>query len=174
MKYLINLFPTPEKNTTDKIIYFAFHYLRYILVITQFVAICVFFFRFKVDQDIVDLQEKADQKQSIIVATKDLLSRVQEVDAKMKQVTILLDKQESFQSEYNYISNKLPQEIQLSNFQLSDEGVSIKGVSGSIVPVKALYEDLQSEKRFKKIELSNIEKGEGGFIFDMNLAGFTL
>ncbi len=174
MKYLINLFPTPEKNTTDKIIYFAFHYLRYILVITQFVAICVFFFRFKVDQDIVDLQEKADQKQSIIVATEDLLSRVQEVDAKMKQVTILLDKQESFQSEYNYISNKLPQEIRLSDFQLSDHGVVLQGVSESIVPVKALYEDLQSEKRFKQIELSNIEKSEGGFVFDMNLSGFTL
>ena len=84
MKYLINLFPSPEKSRTDKFIYFAFHYLRYILVITQFVAICVFFFRFKVDQDIVDLQEKADQKQSIIVATKDLLSRMQEVDAKKR------------------------------------------------------------------------------------------
>ncbi|PIZ63579.1 hypothetical protein COY16_01530 [Candidatus Roizmanbacteria bacterium CG_4_10_14_0_2_um_filter_39_13] len=174
MKYLINLFPAPEKNRTDKIIYFAFHYLRYILVITQFVAICVFFFRFKVDQDIVDLQEKADQKQSIIVATKDLLSRVQEVDAKMKQVTILLDKQESFQSEYNYISNKLPQEIRLSSFQLSGDGVVLQGVSELIDPVKTLYDDLQTEKRFKKIDLSNIEKSEEGFIFNMNLSEFTL
>jgi len=174
MKYLINLFPSPEKSRTDKIIYFAFHYLRYILVITQFVAICVFFFRFKVDQDIVDLQEKADQKQSIIVATKDLLSRMQEVDAKMKQVTMLLDKQESFQAEYNYISNKLPQEIRLSSFQLSGDDVVLQGVSELIDPVKTLYDDLQTEKRFKKIDLSNIEKSEEGFIFNLNLSEFTL
>jgi len=174
MKYLINLFPAPEKNTTDKIIYFAFHYLRYILVITQFVAICVFFFRFKVDQDIVDLQEKADQKQSIIVATKDLLTRVQEVDAKMGQVAILLDKQESLLSEFNYISNKLPQEIQLSDFKLTDSGIVLQGKSTTIDPVKTLYDDLQLDKRFKIIDLSNIEKSEDGFVFNMTLSEFTL
>ncbi|PIZ65163.1 hypothetical protein CO051_07160 [Candidatus Roizmanbacteria bacterium CG_4_9_14_0_2_um_filter_39_13] len=174
MKYLINLFPAPEKNTTDKIIYFAFHYLRYILVITQFVAICVFFFRFKVDQDIVDLKEKANQKQSIIVATSDLLSRVQEVDKKMKQVTVLLDEQEAFQSEFTYIYSKLTQDILLSDFQLSSEGIVLKGLSSSITPVKSMYEDLQKEKRFKNIELSNIEKTEEGFVFNMSLSAFTL
>jgi len=99
---------------------------------------------------------------------------VQEVDAKMKQVTILLDKQESLQSEYNYISDKLPQEIRLSSFQLSGDGVVLQGVSELIDPVKTLYDDLQAEKRFKKIDLSNIEKGEEGFIFNMNLSEFTL
>jgi len=43
-----------------------------------------------------------------------------------------------------------------------------------IDPVKTLYDDLQAEKRFKKIDLSNIEKGEEGFIFNMNLSEFTL
>jgi len=174
MKYLINLFPELEKNSTDKIIYFAFHYLRYILVITQFVAICVFFFRFKVDQDIVDLKEKYDQKQSIVIATNDLLTRVQQIDTKMKQVAILLDKQEAFQSEFNYISSKLPQEISLSEFQLSDDGIILQGVSDGIDPVKLMYDDLRTEKRFKNIDLSNIEKSAEGFVFNMNLSEFTL
>ena len=174
MKYLINLFPEPQKNTIDKIIYFAFHYLRYILVITQFVAICVFFFRFKVDQDIVDLKDKLNQKQSIVVATQDLLTRVQEVDAKMKQVTVLLDEQDFLQAQFGYISNKIPGDIRLSEFQLTDQGMIFRGVSQTIEPVKAMYESLQKENRFKKIELSNIEKSEGGFAFDMTLSDFTL
>ncbi|KKQ38352.1 MAG: hypothetical protein US54_C0012G0049 [Candidatus Roizmanbacteria bacterium GW2011_GWA2_37_7] len=174
MKYQINLFPTLEKNKTDKIIYFAFHYLRYVLVITQFVAICVFFFRFKIDQEIVDLREKLDQKQSILVATDDLLTRVKQVDAKMKQVTVLLDTQELFQSKFNYIYSKLPQGVQLADFSLSDAGIILQGVSTTIEPVKSMYEDLQSEKRFKTIELSNIEKTDDGFIFNMSLNEFSL
>ena len=174
MKYLINLFPTPEKTTADKIVYFAFHYLRYILVITQFVAICVFFFRFKVDQDIVDLKDKLNQKESIIVATKDLLDRVQQVDTKMKHVTILLDTQEEFSSEYNYIYTKLPPELRISQMSLSREGIVLQGVSQNIDPVKQLYDNLQKEKRFKTIDLSNIEKKDDGFIFNLSLSGFTL
>ncbi len=172
MKYLINLFPEKEKNVSEKIIYFAFHYLRYILVITQFVAICVFFFRFKVDQEIVDLKDKLNQKQSIVSATSELVSRVQEIDAKMKQVQTVLDEQEVFQAKYSYTLSKISTEIRIENFVMGADAVDIDGSSTTVEPIKAMYDALQADQRYKVIDLSTIEKGEERFSFSLHLAEF--
>lgn len=172
MKYLINLFPERDKNVSEKIIYFAFHYLRYILVITQFVAICVFFFRFKVDQEIVDLKDKLNQKQSIVTATSDLVGRVQEIDTKMKQVQLVLDEQEVFQSKYSYTLSQISPEIRIDNFVMGADAVDIDGSSATVDPIKTMYDALQADQKYKVIDLSTIEKGEEGFSFSLHLAEF--
>ena len=61
MKYQINLLQEKEKDISGKIIYFALHYLRYILVVTQIVVIAVFFYRFKIDQEVIDLRDELKQ-----------------------------------------------------------------------------------------------------------------
>ena len=65
MKYKINLITRRKEKVVDKVIYFVMNYLRYILVITQIIVIGVFFYRFKIDQEMVDLQEAVQQKKEI-------------------------------------------------------------------------------------------------------------
>ena len=172
MKYLINLFPQQEKDTTEKIVFFAFHYLRYILVMTQFVAICVFFFRFRIDQDIVDYKEKLSQKQSIVAATSGLLDRVREVDAKMGRIQELFDKQDLFLSQSDYIFSMIPSEIFILGLEIDNRSISLQGKSSSIIPIREFHNTLKKDKKFNLIELSNIEKTNIEFIFDLKLADF--
>ena len=172
MKYLINLFPEREKNVSEKIIYFGFHYLRYILVITQFVAICVFFFRFKVDQEIVDLKDKLYQKQSIVTATSDLVSRVGEIDLKMGQIRTIIRDQDVFSARYSYVVSKISPPITVDKMSISADEIDINGTSLTIEPVKTLYELLIAEKRFGIVDLSNIQKSTDSFIFTLHLAEF--
>ena len=173
MKYLINLFPEKEKSLSDKIIYFALHYLRYILVITQFVAICVFFFRFKVDQEIVDLKDKLYQKESIVSSTKDLVDRVQEIDTKMKHIENIFAVQKRFQSEYTYVLSKIPPAITIGHLNMTKDSIDLEGIASSVSPIKSFYDSLRAENRFNVIDLSSIEKGEQGFSFTLHLAEFT-
>lgn len=173
MKYLINLFPKPQQNTSEKIIYFATHYLRYVLVITQFVAICVFFFRFKVDQEIVDLRDRLDQKESILSATDELVSRVQELDNKMSNVKVIMQDQDIFKSEYTYFFSTLPPAIVITDLHVSSSGISINGISESIEPIRVLNDKLNKDGRYAKADLLNIEKNEQGFAFNMQLSGYS-
>jgi len=85
MKYQINLLPKKEKDFVDRGIYFALHYLRYVLVLTQIVVIAVFFYRFQIDQEIIDLKDELTQKQEIVAVSAPLLSEAQVVDVKTKQ-----------------------------------------------------------------------------------------
>ena len=173
MKYKINLFPEPERSVVDKITYFALHYLRYILVITQLVAICVFFFRFKVDQDIVDSKEKLTQQQAILASAQEMLEQVEQIDTKMKNVKVIVDEQDIFQSQYNYLFGKLSPDINISIFSIAPEGVVINGNSTNIESIRKMYESIKSESRFKVVNLESIDKKDGSFEFNLSLSEYN-
>ncbi|MCX7996369.1 MAG: hypothetical protein N2691_01255 [Patescibacteria group bacterium] len=172
MKYYINLFPEKEKDAVDRVMYFAFHYLRYILVITQFVVICVFFFRFKVDQEIVDLKDGLQQKQQIIEATKGLLGEVVYLEKKTEQVSDIVAKQDRFNDLYNYFINSLPPEIVLQNVSIDHEKISCSGYSLDAAIIQGYEAKLIAEGIFGSVELTGLRKSETGFSFSMVLTKF--
>ena len=172
MKYLINLFPEKEKNATDKIIFFSFHYLRYILVITQFIAICVFFYRFKVDQDIVDLRDALVQKKSIVESTQSLLNEVKKIDKKMTNVKTILTGQEQTADMFTYLFANLTDDIVIERLSVKDSNVDLEGSSNNSDTVKTLFEKLKNEKRFATITLSSVNKTAEGYTFKLSMSKF--
>jgi Tfp pilus assembly protein PilN len=172
MKYQINLLPKREQTSIDKITYFALHYLRYILVITQLVAIGVFFYRFKVDQDIVDLKDTLTQKKAIVDNTQELLKSVKDIDTKIKNVKGLYTKQDHIEKEYLYVIAKVPPDIKVQTVSVDPDGIKFSGEALAIETVRLFYEQIREEKLFKLVNLSNINKSETGFTFDLTLSGF--
>lgn len=173
MKYYINLFPEKEKDAVDKIMYFAFHYLRYILVITQFIVICVFFFRFKVDQEIVDLKDGLQQKQQIIESTKSLLDEVAFLETKTQSLGSLMKKQENFNSMYNYFITSLPSDLVITSLNFTPSGISCDGYSINPATIQKFKEQLLNEKRFKTVNLESVRKSTTGFSFTLKLEEFN-
>ncbi len=172
MRYLINLFPTKEQSSVDRIMYFAFHYLRYILVITQFVVICVFFFRFKVDQDIVDLKDKLIQQEQIVTAVQPLLKEVESLNTKITNVNAVLDKQTSISEIYGYFFTRLPQSISIVSLKMTSTSIEMDGMTDDVNSVKMFYESLKADKRFTSIDLRNVKKSDRGYDFTLILLNF--
>jgi Tfp pilus assembly protein PilN len=172
MKYTTNLFTKTEEATIDKITFFALHYLRYILVITQFVTICVFFYRFKADQEIVDLKDTLSQKKAIVESTQSLLANVKQLDFKIKNIKNLYQQQNSFKNQYDYVFQHLPQDVSLTTFNMENSNIEIIGLTQNISTVQAMYEQLQKEKKFKSVVLDSITKGEKGFSFTLKLTNY--
>ncbi|QQR63494.1 hypothetical protein IPH70_03205 [Candidatus Roizmanbacteria bacterium] len=80
MTYKINLLSKQEMSLIDKTLYFFLNYLRYILVFTQIIVIGVLFYRFRIDQNIIDLKDSLDQKKEIVQAVKPLLDEAEKVN----------------------------------------------------------------------------------------------
>ena len=108
MKYQINLFPPKELNFVDKAVYFSFNYLRYILVITQLVVISVFFYRFKIDQEIVDLKDSLQQKEEIVNVSNSLLRDVKGIDIKSRNIKTVITQQDNFRAMTDYFLAGFP------------------------------------------------------------------
>ena len=172
MKYAINLFPQKEQDAVDKIVYFAFHYLRYILVITQFVVICVFFFRFKVDQEIVDLRDSLTQKKQIVEATETMLDEVAYLEDKTSQMGGILAQQEEFYALVNYFVQSLPPDLSLTNITIKETGIECAGFSTNPAVIQGYYQKLLAEDKFETIELANVQKTNTGFSFSLKLETF--
>ena len=172
MKYQVNLLSERHQSPIDRITYFSLHYLRYILVITQFVTICVFFYRFKVDQDIVDTRDLLMQKKAIVEATTTLLEKVKELDGKIKNIKALYTKQDALQQLYSYYFQSLPGDVNIVSLTIASDGIHSEGSAANIETVRAFYDKLQSDKKFKSVSLKNISKTEEGYEFSLELTQF--
>lgn len=173
MKYTTNLFPKKEETAIDKITYFALHYLRYILVITQFVTICVFFYRFKIDQEIVDLKDTLTQKKAIVETTQNLLTNVKELDFKINNIKTISNEQTQLLSVYSYLFKHLPQDVILTSLSIEGSSIQFQGRTANITAVQEMYENLQEEKVFNSVTLGGITKGENGFAFNLELTDYN-
>lgn len=170
MKYLINLLPEKKKDATELILYFSIHYLRYILVITQFVAICVFFYRFKIDQDIVDLKDQFQQKQSIVRATEPLIAHVNAIDEKTNRIRSLIDRQQEEVTILQSVLLSIPSDISIRNLSYLDKTVRVEGETSDPDLIDSLNSVFLQKGEFKTVELSNIDKKEDIYSFTLNLS----
>lgn len=172
MKYYINLFPQKEQDLVDKIMYFSFHYLRYILVITQFVVICVFFYRFKVDQEIVDLKDGLVQKKQIVEATDTMLKEISYLESKTNNIKDILTKQDSFYTAFNYFTQSIPSDIVITSIVVVLDTIECEGFSVNPASIQNFQQQLVNEKRFENVELYNVRKTDTGFIFGLKLINY--
>lgn len=169
MKYKINLATKKKLNFVDNILYFFINYLRYIFVITQLVVIGVFFYRFKIDQSIVDLRESIDQKQEIIQVVYPLLNQADKVDKRIKEVRKVLDNQSKLELMLSYILSIFPEQVFLSNMSIEKDSLKLTGRAYDASQLKAFYNRLQKDNYFNFIELRNIRRTADSYSFTLNL-----
>jgi Tfp pilus assembly protein PilN len=173
LNYTINLFPAKEQSLADKIVYFAFHYLRYILVATQLVVIMVFFYRFQIDQQIIDLKDSIKQKQEIVTISSSLLNEMKTVDTKIKHIETIVGSQVNYQSMFTYFLSLIPEEFTLTRVQLTGGNIEFEGISTNAEAIRVFNQRLLNDKRFKKVEMTNLKKNESGFAFSFVLQSFV-
>ncbi len=173
MKYRINLLIEKKESFLDRVIYFSLNYLRYILVITQIVVIFVFFYKFKVDQEIIDLKEAVDQKKEIVEISRPLLKEAEAAEFKIKEIKPIIKKQTAFLNQLNYLLSVFPESAYLTKFTIKDDQIFLEGYSEDARLIKQFYLRLQKDKKFKNISLETLKKTEFGYDFLISLSQFN-
>lgn len=172
MKYQINLLQEKEKDFSGKIIYFALHYLRYILVVTQIVVIAVFFYRFRIDQEVIDLRDELKQKEEIVQVSDPLLKEAAGVDVKTREIKSILLRQDSFQQMYAYFLSVFPSDMSISRLQIKEDSLEFEATTTQPAIIKIFLDKLRADKAFQKIELGSIRREEDGFRCPFKLVGY--
>lgn len=174
VRYQINLITSKRgEQPADRLVYFALHYLRYILVLTQIVVISVFLYKFRVDQKIVDLQEEASQKQEIINVSRPLIKEAKAADFAINQAKILLGEQMDFSSMLKYLFDNFPKDLTISKLDYTSGSVNFSGTTQNVNVLKSYYLLLKKEGRFANVTLRNITKTPEGVGFTFDLADYS-
>lgn len=171
IKYRINLLQQEKKiiALSGKLVYFALYYLRYIVIMTQIVVIGVFFYRFTVDQRVIDLRESINQKQEIIKVAQPLIKEAKTMHAKTTVIKSLLDKQKGFTDKFDSILSVIPQTITLHTLTIAETTIDLKGDATDVTIIRALYERLKKNRQFKNIVINQITKKDGLYGFSINI-----
>jgi len=172
MSFRINLLTEKKLSVVDKLVYFSLNYLRYIIVITQLVIIFVFFYRFQLDQKIIDLKEAVNQKKEIIQVVLPLLFEAEIVEKKQEAAKSILEQQEKILSMFKYFISIFPQGLTLKEMRVSSDGIEIVGTAFRPEYLQAFVNLAKKEKKFKKVNLKSIKKSEVGYEFELVFSQF--
>lgn len=172
MKYKINLMPRKETPLLERLVYFSLNYLRYIIVITQLVVIGVFFYRFQIDQRIIDLKDAVDQKKEIVQIVLPLLNEASRIDKKTTQIENIIKIQNDFQGMLKYLLSVFPQTASLDTLEISSTMIKLTGSATDPRHLQAFYALLKKDQRFTDVQFQNIKKSDNGYDFTMTLSNF--
>lgn len=165
MKYKINLLEKKEISFTDKLVYFALNYLRYIIVITQLVVIGVFFYRFQIDQRVIDLKESVDQKKEIVEIVLSLFKEGERIDKKSKEIEKILNQQETFKKMFDYLISIFPDGVTLNSIEASINSFQLTGFSNDSKKIQLFFSKLKFDNKFSVVKLTNIKRVDNGYTF---------
>lgn len=172
MRYNINLIPPKESSWGERLVYFALNYLRYIIVITQLVVLGVFFYRFQVDQAIIDLKEGVDQKKEIIQVVSPLLSQAEIINRQVIAAEKIMKKQNHFSQMINYLISLFPASVKLTSLEIDEGQIKMQGLTSDISQFQSFYHLLKKERKFEMVNIENIKKEGNMFVFNLNLTKF--
>jgi Tfp pilus assembly protein PilN len=172
MKYKINLLQKKKISLLDKSVFFGLNYLRYIIVITQLVVIGVFFYRFQIDQSIIDLKEAVNQKKEIVQIVLPLLNEAAKIDKKTQVIEKTIIEQKNYSAMINYFIASFPETITLTNMEVKDQTIKVTGDAFNPQHLQAFYLFLKKDNRFKEVTFQNIKRTENGYNFILFLNKF--
>lgn len=154
----INLLPKKEKHLREKFLYFALHYFRYIIVLTQIVVISVFFFRFYIDQQIIDLKEKFQQKQQILTITYPLIQEAKALETKTKEAKHIMTSQQLFLATISYVFSRTHPSALLDSVKYTEEFITLKGSASSISAIRSMQTKLLQSGKFKAVTAKDVSR----------------
>lgn len=174
MKYNINLLPESKRESLlDRVFYFVINYLRYIIVITQLVVICVFFVKFAIDQQLVDLQESIEQKGEILGVFQPLVKQARDIDLKSTEIKKIMKSQVPIVYTFDYLMQRFPEDFYLNRIELAQDTAVLKGVTVNVDTLRAFIQRLKKEGKYAIVNLKTIRRVEKGYEFIIEIGKMT-
>ena len=172
MRYKIDLMPKKAETLSDRIIYFVLNYLRYIIVLTQLIVIIVFFYRFQIDQQIIDLKDEIEQKKEVIKVAQPLKEEASIIEKRLKKSEEVIKEQDRLINIINYFLSLFPETVYLNTLEIINGDLTASGLAYNPSHLQAFYNLLKKDGQFNTVDFSSIKKETEGYLFTLKLSGF--
>ena len=162
----INLLPKEkwETGVVGKLLKWALHVGRYVVVFTELVVIGAFLYRFGLDQRLTDLHESIKQKTSVLASYGDLEQKFKRVQTQLEIIRKTENTGLATDDILTAISQITPLDVVYKSIEIKEDGVSLEGESLSEIGLATLLVKAQEKALFSEITLESVssdaEKGQ--------------
>ena len=169
---LINLLPRDEFETSilGRILKWALSSFRVMVIITEIVVMSAFLSRFWLDARNSDLNEELEMGEVQVDAYEEVESEFRSIQKKLSIAKVLYNEPKSTKV-LSDIAGTLPPDIFLSSVTLNQTSLLIKAASFSESSIAQFVTNLEANKSFSDIELSQISTDQDNpsiIIFTIN------
>ena len=135
---------------------------RYLVIFVELLTISAFVFRYKLDSDLMDLQEQISQQKPVIESFKNEEAIIRRTQFQLQSIKQIKQGIPDFAAILQKFSEKIPQTIKLTSVNIgqtkagSSTNLTMNGEASSATDLSYFIKSLQNDPAFTSINLANI------------------
>ncbi len=157
VKSSINLFKRRKQSFLEQFMKWALTVGRFVIILTETIALAAFLYRFSLDQELIDLHGKIKEKQAIVKLLKENEDTYRSLQTTLTNAKALSETGKESATIYTNITNFASNNISLTNLSMSTDQVKIVAQTQS---VGVLTNFIKALKEYPKIRAVSIDKIE--------------
>lgn len=154
---MINLFRSRKKGFFDKFMKWALGVGRFVVIITETIALLAFLYRFTLDQQLVDLHSEIKNKQTLVKLLKDNEDIYRNLQDRLTLAKTFTETGKQTASVFTDIVKHAPTDITFTKFLLLENQVKIDAQTESAKTIKDFIKTLKSYPQISSVSLDRIE-----------------
>ena len=153
----INLLESKRKGFLDKFINWALTIGRFIVIITEVIALSAFLYRFSLDRQLVDLRGKIKQEQALVSSLRENEKTYRNLQERLALASKFIDKGEQTVKIFKETVALAPEDFLLSNLTVSEDRLTINATVQHISSLTTFIKGLRNYPNISTISLDKIE-----------------
>lgn len=167
----INLLPRQlmEERRMAKFFHWSITYGRYIIIFTELIVLLAFFSRFRLDQELTNLNESIKQKQQIIASVSQFENEVRKLNDRINKIDKLDEYHTLFTEALFFLDETVPLDVVLKTLSFQGTDVSLSGSAYSGAGFSSLLNNLRNSDKIRSLTINSVEKPEDSQRLDFSM-----
>ncbi len=153
----INLLKKKENNTLDTFIHFAFTGGRFIVLLTETIALVAFLYRFTIDRQIIDTRDEIKANQTIVKQYEPLEIKYRNLQERLKHASQLAEEENSIPNQLTQIVRKKGDSLILTSIFVSKNIIRIEADTNSVSSLTNFVSILRNDTSIEDVSIDKIE-----------------
>ena len=153
----INLIRGHEKSSVEKLLQWALSAGRLIVILTEFIALSAFVYRFSLDRQLVDLNDQIKQKQLIVESLKNDEALYRSLQMRIATASKLQDQSSASLTLYTDIVKLAQGKLRFESMTMDEKTIRITATTNNVSQANSFVKALKSHKNTEKVILERVE-----------------
>lgn len=153
----INLFKGRNRSFIDRFIKWALSIGRLIIITTELIALSAFLYRFSLDRNLIDLQDRIKSQQKIVEFLKPNELRYRNLQDRLTLSNKLITSASNTFNTVKVFIDSIPSDMVFNTVSYTNKVLSMSGNVQSITSLKAFIATLRQDPQVKFTRLDHLE-----------------
>ena len=154
----INLAKNRRPHFLDQFIGWALTVGRFLVIVTETVALSAFLLRFGLDREIIDLHDKITQEQNVVNFLKKEESKFRNLQDRLTLATSIIGSENKTRSLYQDISRAIGEDTTLESFTFSQNRIIVQLSSHTLTSLSSFTSQLKNYPTVATVSVDKIEE----------------